>query len=588
MGGSEDSFDPTAGPGTGQNKLEQGQGGMVDLQTALMNLTSVLNNNVIPAFQKIPVAGQLADPQKIVRQAANAASAYGGAAGAKTDEWGLPKPPGTTRAFGGPIFAGQTTTVGERGMETFIPKQDGYILPAEATKRMSSEQQNLPHAEDGAEVKAGSPVVVGDGTGANAGPEQFVEEKAAKDVFGVNRNFISSSSNFLSTHKGVSPFFSAPSSAKGTSSLMDVLQNAFNSVVNSPSNTSSTVSGSAPAYGTQGGAGVPIRNIGLGSVSAQFESSGNYGAVSTGVGDNGGKSYGIFQLSSKVGSLNSFLASSQYAGQFSGLAPGSPQFDEKWKSLGNDPGFAQEQLKYGQDKYYKPALENLAGMGIDLSKRSQAVQELVMSTAVQYGPANNKLSRVLQGKDLSTLSDAEIINLVQKSKAENIKGDFSSSSDDVQRGVLNRIERERKTLLELVPQPPSAEQTAPPEAPKPPPDAKVVETVIPDVERKGGGLIFPGQIARVNEGDGGELIMPGTATSVLSKVETERFSENLNSSRAAADKSSSQSGDSEKKVIVEINLPNQNISTKAEINFDDHSEKVKYLTIDPRDQWSMK
>lgn len=588
MGGSEDSYDPTAGPGTGQNKLEQGLGGMVDLQTALMNLTTVLNNNVIPAFQKIPVAGQLADPQKIVREAANAASAYGGAAGAKTDEWGLPKP-GTTRAFGGPIFAGQTTTVGEQGMETFIPKQDGYILPAEATKRMSFDQQNLPHAEDGAEVKAGSPVVVGDGTGANAGPEQFVEAKAAKDVFGVNRNFITSSSNFLSTHKGVSPFFSAPSSAKGTSSLMDVLQNAFNSVVNSPSNTSSSVAGNGAAYGTQGGAGVPIRNIGLGSVSAQFESSGNYGAVSTGVGDNGGKSYGIFQLSSKVGSLNSFLASSQYAGQFSGLVPGSPQFDEKWKSLGNDPGFAQEQLKYGQDKYYKPALENLAGMGIDLSKRSQAVQELVMSTAVQYGPANNKLSRVLQGKDMSTLSDAEIINLVQKSKAENIKGDFTSSSDDVQRGVLNRIERERKTLLGLVPQPPSAEQTAPPEAPKPPPDANVVNTVIPDVERKGGGLIFPGQVARVNEGGGGELIMPGTATSVLSKIETERFSENLNSSRAAAaEKSSSQGGSSERKVVVEINLPNQNISTKAEINFDDHSEKVKYLTIDPRDQWSMK
>jgi len=583
MGGTEDSYDPNAGPGTGQNKLEQGQAGLVDLQTALMNLTSVLNNNVIPAFKQIPVAGQLADPQKIVRQAANATSAYGGVAGAKSDVWG------TTRAFGGPVFAGQTTTVGERGVETFIPKQDGYILPAEATKRLRSEQENLPHAENGAQVEAGSPVVVGDGTGANAGPEQFVDGKYAKDFLGINRNFITSSSNFLSTHKSVSPFFSVPSSAKGTSSLMDVLQNAFNSVVNSPSNTSSNVAGTASPSGSQGGYGVPIRNIGLGSVAAQFESSGNYGAVSTGVGDHGGKSYGIFQLSSKAGSLNAFLSSSQYAGHFSGLAPGSPQFDEKWKSLGNDPGFAQEQLKYGQEKYYKPALENMAGMGIDLSRRGQAVQELIMSTAIQYGPANNKLSRVLQGKDLSALSDAEIIDLVQKSKAENIKGDFSSSSEDVQRGVLNRIERERKTLLSLLPQPSAAEETAPPEEPSRPPSARVADTIIPEVERKGGGLIFPGQIARVNEGGNQELIIPGTATSVLSKIETERFSENLNSSRmASAGRSSSQGEASERKVVVEINLPNQNISTKAEINFDDHSEKVKYLTIDPRDQWSMR
>ena len=423
----------------------------------------------------------------------------------------------------------------------------------------------------------GSPVVVGDGIGANAGAETFVEQNAAEAMTAQKRQFITTSSNFISDKKGVSPFFGMLSSAKGTTSLFDVVQNAFNKAVQGAANTPSAAGRYGAAGGTQGGVGVPVRNIGLGSVSAQFESSGNYGAVSNGTGDAGGKSYGIFQLSSKMGSLNTFLGSSTYASHFNGLAPGSPEFDDKWRSLANDPGFAQEQLKYGQEKYYKPALDNLSSMGIDLSKRSQAVQELIMSTSVQYGPANNKLSRVLQGKDVSALSDAEIINLVQASKAENIRGDFSSSSEDVQNGVLNRIEKERKTLLGMIP-----EQAT--EDPGVPPGADVAGP--PPVSRKGGGLIFPGQIARVNEGDGGETIMTGTASSVLSKIETERFSENLNSARTNDGKSNRAGGSDERKVVVEINLPNQNMSTKAEINFDDHAEKVKYLTIDPRDQWS--
>lgn len=576
MSGDDTTYDPNKSAGAGVNKLEQGQAGLVDLNTALINLTSVLNNNVIPAFKGIPVVDPfVAQAGRTYTGAANAASDAGGNGGSgSSGGWGTP---GTGRAFGGPVFAGQTTTVGERGQETFIPKQDGYILPAEATKRMFSDSESIPHAEDGAQVTAGSPVVVGDGIGANAGAETFVEQNAAEAMTAQKRQFITTSSNFISEKKGISPFFGMLSSAKGTTSLFDVVQNAFNKAVQGTANTPSAAGRYGAAGGTQGGVGVPVRNIGLGSVSAQFESSGNYGAVSNGTGDAGGKSYGIFQLSSKMGSLNTFLGSSTYASHFNGLAPGSPEFDDKWRSLANDPGFAQEQLKYGQEKYYKPALDNLSSMGIDLSKRSQAVQELIMSTSVQYGPANNKLSRVLQGKDVSALSDAEIINLVQASKAENIRGDFSSSSEDVQNGVLNRIEKERKTLLGMIP-----EQAT--EDPGVPPGADVAGP--PPVSRKGGGLIFPGQIARVNEGDGGETIMTGTASSVLSKIETERFSENLNSARTNDGKSNRAGGGDERKVVVEINLPNQNMSTKAEINFDDHAEKVKYLTIDPRDQWS--
>jgi hypothetical protein len=42
------------------------------------------------------------------------------------------------RAKGGPVWAGQPFLVGERGPELFTPQQSGYVLPADATRRLAA------------------------------------------------------------------------------------------------------------------------------------------------------------------------------------------------------------------------------------------------------------------------------------------------------------------------------------------------------------------------------------------------------------------------------------------------------------------
>jgi len=186
----------------------------------------------------------------------------------------------------------------------------------------------------------------------------------------------------------------------------------------------------------------------LGRVAAQFESGGQAGMVSSGHGDFGGKSYGAFQLSSKTGDVEKFLKSSGYDEQFSGLSVGSPEFDAKWKELGKDPDFLQAQSGHAKKTHYDPQVAMLKKSGIDLSERSDSVQEAIMSTANQYGAATNVITKALAGKDIASMSDKELINSIQDYKAASVESRFKSSSESVRSGVSKRIEQERIALLD--------------------------------------------------------------------------------------------------------------------------------------------
>lgn len=192
---------------------------------------------------------------------------------------------------------------------------------------------------------------------------------------------------------------------------------------------------------------------GLGSVSAQFESGGRgVSTVSTGAGDYGGVSYGTHQLASNNGSMMNFLNSKEgqpFLAQFGGQAPGTAGFNAAYKQLASTQGDA---LSKAQDDYitrthYAPQAAKLQNdLGLDVSKRGKAVQEMVYSTAVQYGGNTNAIKRALQGLDLDSMTDAQIVNTVQQSKAQNVGKDFKSSSADVQASVAARAENERKVL----------------------------------------------------------------------------------------------------------------------------------------------
>ena len=195
----------------------------------------------------------------------------------------------------------------------------------------------------------------------------------------------------------------------------------------------------------------------LGQLSAAMESQkGGAGTVSTGKGDFGGVSYGTFQLSSKQGSVQSFLKhqGSQYASQFAGLTAGSKEFTAVWKSIAaSDPiGFEQAQFNYAKANYYDVSRDFIeTRTGIDVNTRSEAVQQLIFATSIQFGAQSRIFTRAL-GQMASGLSDKEIIDRIINMKEQRYPADpskllfFKNSSSDWTAGLLARFERERRQL----------------------------------------------------------------------------------------------------------------------------------------------
>lgn len=197
----------------------------------------------------------------------------------------------------------------------------------------------------------------------------------------------------------------------------------------------------------------------LGQTSQKFESGGRgAAAVSRGIGDAGGASYGTYQLSSRTGTLNEFLKDSGYASKFEGLKPGTKAFNNKWKEVAaNDQSFGKAQHDFIKRTHYDPAMQRLQEAGIDLSSRGPAVKDAIWSTSVQYGAGTARrkagavgmVKEALKGADVSQLSDAEIISRIQDYKASNNSRLFRSSSSATKMATLNRAREEKQALLAL-------------------------------------------------------------------------------------------------------------------------------------------
>lgn len=219
-----------------------------------------------------------------------------------------------------------------------------------------------------------------------------------------------------------------------------------------------------PATAAQavGAAAAKVKDWVLGATSKMFES-GKAGAaaVSSGKGDAGGASYGTYQLSSKTGTLSRFLASSGYGDQFAGLAPGSAEFNAKWRQLAkSDPNFGASQHDFIKSTHFDPAMAGLKGAGLDLSGRGAAVQDALWSTSVQFGAGSAKrgngaiglITKALAGKDLSQMTDAQIVTAIQDYKIANNDRLFASSDAKNRAGTLARAASEKEALLRIAPQ----------------------------------------------------------------------------------------------------------------------------------------
>jgi hypothetical protein len=151
------------------------------------------------------------------------------------------------------------------------------------------------------------------------------------------------------------------------------------------------------------------------------------------------------------------------AGGNEAAVDGDPEFKQAWEQLARDPSFADVQHEFIADKNYDPLRAKIGReTGLDVNARSPAVQDVVWSVAVQHGPGAEVVTRALKGRDVSKMSDEQIIDAIydergaEKTDAHGNKvlKYFSKSTPDVQKGVKKRFEQERVCAKRMIQAPP--------------------------------------------------------------------------------------------------------------------------------------
>jgi hypothetical protein len=139
----------------------------------------------------------------------------------------------------------------------------------------------------------------------------------------------------------------------------------------------------------------------LGAISEVFESGGmGPGTVSSGAGDPGGVSYGIWQLASKTGTAAAFVGSegAPWRAEFGGAVPASAAFTAAWKRIAaREPGrFAEAQHAFIKRSHYDPAVKAVrASTSLDIDACHPAVRDVAWSVAVQHGGAARILAEAV-------------------------------------------------------------------------------------------------------------------------------------------------------------------------------------------------
>jgi hypothetical protein len=219
----------------------------------------------------------------------------------------------------------------------------------------------------------------------------------------------------------------------------------------------------------------------LGALSARYEvGSGGPRTISSGkmkqmnratgkvvsLDDPGGKSYGSYQLASRRGIHGSSVASfvrTLYPLEFGRLDPGTPAFDRKWLAVVDRDveAFKENEHSFICETHFGPvAMALKAKIGLDVGKRSQALRDVLWSTAVQHGPPEDKLGRAIpllikaleplkqRGKEWSTVGDDKVINAIYVERGR--KGPNGNLVHFPAFEKLERFEHERRdALIEL-------------------------------------------------------------------------------------------------------------------------------------------
>ena len=201
----------------------------------------------------------------------------------------------------------------------------------------------------------------------------------------------------------------------------------------------------------------------LGSLSAKYETGGRGpGVVSSGAGDFGGVSYGSYQMATNTGTVKSFVTQSSFPWRqdFQNLTPGTPDFSACWKRIAasDTDAFQKCQHEYIKQTHYdRLAAKIMSDDSLDVNTRSNALQNVVWSTAVQHGPGTPIVHRAcstLSCKPADAQYDEQLIRAIYaergRKKPDGNLAYFGKSSPSVQAGVANRFKSELQDALAML------------------------------------------------------------------------------------------------------------------------------------------
>lgn len=199
----------------------------------------------------------------------------------------------------------------------------------------------------------------------------------------------------------------------------------------------------------------------LGSLSSRFES--GHAPDAIGYDPVGGTSYGLYQISSRAGSMDRFLdfldtAAPDTAARLRSAGPADTgnrhgAMPEMWKTIAStDPQeFQALQHEFIAETHYRPLVRAVQrSTGLDLESASVAVREVAWSTAIQHGPENGAaiMSRAVESARRNPESEFEA-TLIANTYAE--RGTrFGSSPLPIQETVRARFDSEQSLALAML------------------------------------------------------------------------------------------------------------------------------------------
>ncbi len=203
----------------------------------------------------------------------------------------------------------------------------------------------------------------------------------------------------------------------------------------------------------------------IGVLSAHFES-GEKGPGAIGYDDNGGTSYGTYQISSRAGTMKHFIdylsdQAPDLANKLKAAGPANTgatygKMPAVWKKVAaQDPvRFSKLQYDFIEKSHYQPAVQEISDRtGLDISKAPKALQEVLWSTAVQHGPNGaakifTKAIKRTQAKN-DGVKIAQLIDSVYDMRATQ----FGSSGSSVRAAARTRFREEGRMALAMLSDP---------------------------------------------------------------------------------------------------------------------------------------